>query len=137
MTVTELAEQLFSAIENGDRATVERMWSGDIAVWRTDGRRGPTQSDDKPRALRVIDWFISTTATRGYEILDRQMFENGFVQQHVLHATGHAGQSIEMRVCMVIKVDTEGLINRIDEYFDPADLAPLLRPPTLDRRDPR
>lgn len=126
MTITEVADRLFSAIEKGDRETVASMWGDDIAVWRTDGRRDPTTCDDKPRALRVIDWFLSTTATRGYEILDRQVFENGFVQQHVLHATGHGGQSIAMRVCIVIKVDKEGLINRIDEYFDPADLAPLL-----------
>lgn len=130
MTVNQLADRLFSAIANGDRATVASMWSDDIAVWRTDGRRDPTTCDDKTRALRVIDWFLSTTATRGYEILDRQVFENGFVQQHVLHATGQAGQSIAMRVCIVIKVDTEGLINQIDEYFDPAELAPLLRSPT-------
>jgi hypothetical protein len=31
-----------------------------------------------------------------------------------------------MRVCIVIKLNGNGLINRIDEYFDPADLAPLL-----------
>lgn len=126
MTITEVADRLFSAIEKGDRETVASMWGKDIAVWRTDGRRDPTTCDDKPRALRVIDWFLSTTATRGYEILDRQVFENGFVQQHVLHATGHGGQSIAMRVCIVIKVDKEGLINHVDEYFDPADLAPLL-----------
>jgi len=131
MTVNELADRLFSAIENGDRATVASMWSENVAVWRTDGRRDATTCDDKPRALRVIDWFLSTTASRGYEILDRQVFENGFVQQHVLHATGHGGQSIAMRVCIVIKVDTEGLIDRIDEYFDPAELAPL------QVRDPR
>lgn len=124
MTISEIADRLFSAIEHGDQETVQRMWSEDIAVWRTG--RGPARSDDKPRALRVIDWFIATTATRGYDILDRQFFENGFVQQHVLHATGHAGRSIAMRVCIVIKVDAEGLINRIDEYFDPADLEPLL-----------
>ncbi|WP_205876884.1 nuclear transport factor 2 family protein [Mycobacterium camsae] len=136
MTITELADQLFSAIESGDRATVERMWSPAIAVWRTDGRRDPTTCDDKPRALRVIDWFISETATRGYEILDRRVFEDGFVQQHVLHATGHGGQGIAMRVCIVIKLDTEGLIDHIDEYFNPADLAPLLSSDTI-RRDPR
>ena len=31
-----------------------------------------------------------------------------------------------MRVCIVVKVDDEGLITRIDEYFDPADMAPLM-----------
>ena len=32
-----------------------------------------------------------------------------------------------MRVCIVIKVGTNGLIDKIDEYFDPAELEPLLR----------
>ena len=124
--IVEAADRLFAAIENGDKAAVAAMWSEDIAVWRV----GADGDDDKARALRVINWFIRITAQRRYVILDRQLFENGsdrgFVQQHVLHATGHAGQSIALRVCIVIRLDTEGLISRIDEYFDPAGLAPLL-----------
>jgi ketosteroid isomerase-like protein len=128
--VVEVADRLFTAIENGDKAAVDRMWSDEIAVWRSGARRDPAKSDDKPRALRVIDWFISATTERHYEILDRRLFDDGsvsgFVQQHVLHATGHADQSISMRVCIVIRVGTNGLIDRIDEYFDPAEIAPLL-----------
>jgi len=128
--VNEVANQLFSAIEVGDKAAVDRLWSDDIAVWRPGARRHPLGTHDKTRALKVIDWFISVTRERHYEILDRQIFENGsdagFVQQHVLQATGHAGQSISLRVCIVIKVGADGLIHRIDEYFDPAGIAPLL-----------
>ena len=128
--VVETADRLFTAIENGDKSAVERMWSDDIAVWRSGGRRDPAKSDDKIRALRVIDWFISATTERHYEILDRRLFGDGsvsgFVQQHILHAIGHADQSISMRVCIVIRVGTNGLIERIDEYFDPAEIAPLL-----------
>ncbi|MBW0018239.1 MAG: DUF4440 domain-containing protein [Mycobacterium sp.] len=124
--IVEVADRLFSAIENSDVAAVEQMWSDDIAVWRVGARR----DNDKPRALRVIDWFIAATAERSYEILDRRIFHDdsgrGFVQQHILRGTGHAGQSIAMRVCIVIKLDADSLINRIDEYFDPADLAPLI-----------
>jgi ketosteroid isomerase-like protein len=129
-TINEVASQLFSAIEIGDKTAVDRLWSHDIAVWRPGARRDPLGTHDKTRALKVIDWFISVTRERHYEILDRQIFETGpdagFVQQHLLKATGHAGQSISMRVCIVIKLDADGLINRIDEYFDPADIAPLL-----------
>jgi ketosteroid isomerase-like protein len=125
-TIAEVADRLFTAIENGVQATVDQMWSDDITVWRV----GARHDDEKARALRVIGWFISTTAQRRYEILDRQEFENGadrgFLQQHVLHATGHADQSIALRVCIVIKLDKEGLISRIDEYFDPAGMASLL-----------
>jgi ketosteroid isomerase-like protein len=127
--VVDVADRLFTTIENGDKAAVDRMWSDDIAVWRVGARR----DNDKTRALRVIDWFIDVTTERRYEILDRQLFgcdargsTSGFVQQHILHATGHADQSISLRVCIVIKVDANGLINRIDEYFDPAGIAPLM-----------
>jgi ketosteroid isomerase-like protein len=125
--VVDTADRLFSAIVKGDEAAVDRLWSDDIAVWRV----GASRDNDKARALRVIDWFITVTAERRYEILDRQLFDDGsisgFVQQHVLHATGHAGQSISMRVCIVIRVGTNGLIDRIDEYFDPTEMAPLMR----------
>lgn len=125
-TIVDVADRLFAAIESGDAAAVNRMWSDDIAVWRTGARR----DNDKSRAMRVIDWFITATTERRYEILDRRLFGDGsvagFVQQHVLHATGRAGQSISMRVCIVIRVGADGFIERIDEYFDPAEIAPLL-----------
>ncbi|SON62784.1 hypothetical protein MSIMFI_04313 [Mycobacterium simulans] len=126
-TIVEVANRLFTAIENGDLAAVDRLWNDNIAVWRVGTRR----DNDKARALRVIDWFISATTERRYEVLDRQIFDSGeastgFVQQHVLHATGQDAQSIALRVCILIKLDENGLINRIDEYFDPAGLAPLL-----------
>jgi ketosteroid isomerase-like protein len=125
-SIVDVADRLFAAIENSDMAAVERLWSDDIAVWRV----GAHRDNDKARALRVIDWLITTTTERHYQILDRQLFDNGsirgFVQQHILHATGHADQSISLRVCIVIKIGTDGLIGRIDEYFDPAGIAPLL-----------
>lgn len=124
-TVLDAANRLFTAIERSDVAAVDAMWSNEIAVWRVGARR----DNDKTRAMRVIDWFIGATTQRRYEILDRQLFDDGsvrgFVQQHILHATGHAGQSISLRVCIVIRVGTDGLIERIDEYFDPAGIAPL------------
>jgi ketosteroid isomerase-like protein len=120
--VADVADRLFAAIENGDAATVEALWDDDVLVWKS---AEPTDQA-KSRALRVISWFMGTTTERHYEILDRRYFDSGFVQQHVLHATGRNGGSISMRVCLVIKLGGSGLINKIDEYFDPAELKPLL-----------
>ena len=120
--VEGVADQLFAAIERNDTAAVRRLWSDDIAVWKV----GEPRDRDRERALRVIDWFVTTTTARRYEILDRQLFDGGFVQQHILHATGGNGASISMRVCLVVKLGANGLISRIDEYFDPTELAPLL-----------
>ncbi len=55
-----------------------------------------------------------------------QQFSDGFVQHHILHATGGNGGSIALRVSIVIKLNSSALISRIDEYFDPAGLAALM-----------
>ena len=118
----DVADHLFTAIEHSDVALINRIFNDDVAVWRS----GARDDGDKTRALRVLNWFIDATTERRYEIFDRQLFGNGFVQQHILHATGRNGGSIAMRVCIVIKLGANALISRIDEYFDPAELAPLL-----------
>jgi ketosteroid isomerase-like protein len=121
-TVADVAQRLFAAIEGGDADAVGALWDDDVLVWKS----AEPQEQAKTRALRVIFWFMDATIERRYEILDRQFFDGGFVQQHVLHATARNGGSISMRVCIVIKVGANGLISRIDEYFDPAAIAPLL-----------
>ncbi len=120
-TVTDVADRLFSAIESGDRDEISRLWNDDIVVWKVADR-----DRDKDRALRVLHWFIDTTSQRRYEVIDRQLFDGGLVQQHILHATGYNGRAIAMRVGIVIKIGADGLISAIDEYFDPAEMAPLL-----------
>ena len=118
----DVASRLFDAIERGDYATVDGMWADDVLVWHS----GDPKDNQRGRALKVIRWFMDVTSTRSYEVLDRQFFDGGFVQQHLLRARRSDGASIELRVCIVIKVDAKGLITRIDEYFDPSDMKPLL-----------
>lgn len=120
--IVGVADSLFAAIERSDAAAVAQLWAEDIAVRKS----GDPHDRDKARALRVIDWLIASTQKRRYEVSDRQLFDGGFVQQHILHAHSHTGATIALRVCIVVKVGADGLITRIDEYFDPADIAPLL-----------
>jgi hypothetical protein len=120
--IVNLADQLFTAIEQSDVATLNQIFNDDIAVWRAGARR----DNDKERAMKVLRWLIDVTTERRYEILDRQLFPNGFVQQHILHATGRNGGLIALRVCIVVKLGINGLVSRIDEYFDPAEIAPLM-----------
>ena len=120
--LASVADRLFSAIEAGDVDAVAAMWSDDVAVWHA----GDTIASDKRRAIRVIEWFVSVTADRHYDVLDRRFFGGGFVQQHVLHGLTRDGTAYSLRVGIIIAVGRGGLITRIDEYFDPADLAPLL-----------
>ena len=101
---------------------IERLWDDDVAGLALRRHR----DNDRRRRCGSSTGSSSATTDRRYEILDRQFFDGGFVQQHILHANGRNGGSIAMRVCIVIKVGANGLISRIDEYFDPAEMAPLL-----------
>ena len=120
--IVDAADRLFGAIERADLDALTATWSDDVVVWRQGGGR----ERDKPRALSVIAWFVGATADRRYEVLDREVFDTGFVQQHILHATSRGGEKVALRVCMVVKLGPDGLIRRIDESLDPAELAPLL-----------
>lgn len=119
--MTSIADRLFAAIEAGDVDAVAAMWSDDIAVWHV----GDFRVRDKARALRVIDWFVSASADRRYDVLSRDLLDDGFVQQHILHGHCRDGTPYSIRVGILIRVRADGLITRVDEYFDPADLAPL------------
>lgn len=121
-TQADIANRLFGAIERSDIDAVAQLFSPDIAVWKS----GDTRDNDHRRSVKIINWFITTTSNRRYEILDRRHFGGGFVQQHILHAAARTGPVIGMRVCIVIMVGADGLITRIDEYFDPAEIQPLL-----------
>lgn len=119
--INDVADAFFDAIERGDGEALAALWADDIVVWRQGGGR----ERDKPRGLKVIDWFVDATADRRYEILDRQTFDCGFLQQHNVHAHAQNGAPLSFRACLVVKVGADGLITRIDEYLDPADLAAL------------
>ncbi len=117
-----IADRLFDAIERGDGPGLAALWSDDVIVWRQGGGR----ERDKARGLKVIEWFVDSTTDRRYEVLDRRSFDGGFLQQHNVHATTASGAPLTFRACLVVKVAPDGLITRIDEYLDPADLNPLL-----------
>lgn len=119
--IPAVADRLFEAIERGDMTALAGLWSEDVVVWRQGGGR----ERDKARGLTVIEWFVDATAERRYEVLDRQVFDGGFLQQHVVHAIDRHGAPLRFRACLVVRVAPEGAITRIDEYLNPADLAPL------------
>jgi ketosteroid isomerase-like protein len=120
--IIDVADLLFAAIAGGDVEAVAALWSDDVTVWH----QGDERDSDKARALKVIRWYVGATTYRHYEVLDRQVFDGGFVQQHILHCTSVGGEDVALRVCLVVKFGEDGLIQRIDEYLDPAELAPLL-----------
>lgn len=130
MTSTEstfdtVANRFFGAIEAGDIDTVGSMFTEDFTLWLTGAGGGNL---DKAAALGIIAGMVKRTHDRHYEVLDRQPFDGGFMQQHRLHGSMLDGTPFSFRVAIIMRVNADGLFTHVDEYLDFTELGPL-RPP--------
>ncbi|CAB4793539.1 unannotated protein [freshwater metagenome] len=67
-----------------------------------------------------------------YEVLEVIPTESGYVQRHRLHvvvprAEDSEAQNLVIPACLIVKLDQGGLITRVDEYLDSAQIAPLFQ----------
>jgi len=116
-----MAAALFDAIEAGDIEAVRSLYAPDVVVWHnTDGKE---QGADEN--LRTLAWCVRHIRGMRYE--DVRCFEtpSGFVEQHTLRGTTGSGAELAVPACLVVSV-RDGLIARIDEYLDSAQLAGLV-----------
>jgi len=111
--LVDVADELFAAIERGDRDAIEEVYADDIVVWNTVLPRPM----DKARSLAVLDWLMAPGVTRAYEIHERVVSGNRLAQRHTLRVTVPGHEVIEMPVALFITVE-DGHITHIDEYVD-------------------
>ena len=115
-----IADRFFSAIEKGDIDTVEALYADDVVVWHSnralDERATGQSKSENLTLLRYVCEFIDGLH---YEILDRQLTETGFVQQHVFRGRSSGGHEVALPVAIIFVIE-DGKIARIDEYMDPA-----------------
>jgi ketosteroid isomerase-like protein len=89
-------------------------------VWGNfDGRE-----QDLHRSMKILQWMVTNLADRRYEVTRRERLADGFLQEHVLHGTAPNGTAIAMPACIIATI-ADGRITRINEYLDPAAMAPL------------
>jgi ketosteroid isomerase-like protein len=118
-----VATALFRAIESADIDAVAALYHDDVEVWHnTDG-----VVQNKQENLRVLGWVVRNLADLRYEVVRRDALPDGFVQQHVLHATAPSGRSVAIPACLVVTI-RDGLISRLDEYLDSAQIVALTQP---------
>ena len=114
-SMARLADRFVAAIEAADASALDAIYTTDAVIWRNYDRR------EQPRDANIagIGAFPTLFKSFRYDSIRRQMFEGGFVQQHVCVGVKVDGTTFEVPVCMVVAVRGER-IARVDEYFDSA-----------------
>ena len=110
----DLLDPFFAAIERGDIDAVAPMYADDVAVWHNVSG----QALDKPQSLDLLRYWTEKVRDVRYEVLERQPFEGGIVQRHIVRGDA-SGTPIEANVCIVFHVP-DGRITAIFEYLDAA-----------------
>ena len=116
--ISDLAKRFFDAIEAGNIATVRAIYADNARVWHnTDGKETSREEN-----IRTLEGFIGAVPTRRYTNRRLDVFETGFVEQHLLVGRLANGKDVSLPACIVCEVK-DGRITRLDEYFDSAALA--------------
>ena len=110
-----VADRFFSAVEKGDIEAVRAIYAPDARIWHNFDRKEQTVEEN----LRILSWMSRNIANKRYAVERRVAIPGGFLQQHILHADTAAGP-FEMPACIIVQVNEQGRIARLEEYLDSA-----------------
>jgi ketosteroid isomerase-like protein len=118
-----VADRLFEAVVAGDIDEVRAIYAPDAVIWHAHDN-GEQTVDENLKTLALVAKLV-----KEFRYEDRRCVatEVGFVEQHVTRGIAPNGAEFAIRACIVCTV-VAGRITRLDEYFDSAVAAPLLRP---------
>jgi len=119
--VLETAERFSDAIACGDLGGLSQLCAPDFVIWHnTDGSEQTLDEN-----ARVSKWLRARVTDLTIQVEHRAAFDDGFVQQQVLRGTTASGAALHVHSCMVVRIGTDGLVARADEYLDSAAIAAL------------
>jgi ketosteroid isomerase-like protein len=118
------AERFMAALNGTDAARVRTFYTDDATCWHN--------FDDVDQAIednmKLFEWMVRKAPQRHYRVLRRDLVPGGWFQQHVLEAKLPNGKEMKLLACCVITL-RDGLIQRVEEYVDPAQAAVLREKP--------
>jgi ketosteroid isomerase-like protein len=115
--------KLISAIEAGDVEAARACYHPDAVIWHNNDEAEQTVDEN----LRVLEWLVRTFPGRvHYTEVQRLAAGEREVEQHVLEVTKEDGSVVRIPACIVVTVDGDGLVTRLEEYLDSASFGPLL-----------
>ncbi|KCZ88862.1 nuclear transport factor 2 family protein [Hyphomonas johnsonii] len=112
--IEHIADQFFAAVESGDLDALVANYHPDVRIWHSRDEA----DTDIAQSKELLSVFFERVSERKYEILRREYFDGGFVQEHVVHGVMQDGSRFKLPVGFLCHVDENGLIRRIAEYCD-------------------
>ena len=118
-----LAHRFFDAIAAGESELVASLATADCVIWHNYDQRDKPFSEMVPK----LGAFRKALAEFAYQDRRYSPLPDGALALHTLY--GRRADGVHAFVPVVVRLIIAGdLIRRIEEYVDPAGLAPLIAP---------
>lgn len=111
-------KRFFDAIEQGDVDTVASCYTDDVGIWHNFDDKVQSRDDN----LATLRGMVGRISDRVYDNRQLEVFDGGFVQQHVLRGTRKDGSRVSLPAAIICRF-RDGKIARLDEYLDSAHVA--------------
>lgn len=109
-----VAVKLGDAIASLNADNIRAIYADDVVVWHP----AFDQEMGKVENTALLAQLFAISHDLRYEEVRRHPIADGIIQQHVLTGSLRDGTDLpRLQVCMIIKI-SDGLITRIEEYFD-------------------
>lgn len=119
--VNAFADRLWQMIEAGEGAAIRPFYKPDAVIWYNTTKTGHTVDE----AIGNMEMLKQALPDQKIQIVSRLMTKDGFVQADHMKATLPNGEPFELRTCAIVTME-DGLVARVDEYLDSAELQSLL-----------
>jgi ketosteroid isomerase-like protein len=117
----DLATRLFAAIAANDEAAIREVYAADATIWNNHSPE-PIGLD---ALVTMLGHMRGVVKEMRFERVRTQATASGFIDQHVTHFLTNGGVTAALPSCMIADV-RDGQIVKVDEYSNPADMAPLM-----------
>jgi ketosteroid isomerase-like protein len=120
VSVTEVADAFFRAIEQSDVNALTRFYDDELKAWHNFD--GVTQT--KAQNIELLATVLKHTRRIEYVVHERIVLGDRIAQRHQMNVETVSGKSFTMPVAFFLTI-REGKIVRMEEYIDSAQLNPL------------
>ena len=123
MTNLDIANRFFNALLAGDATELDSLFAKDATFWQNFSGRDQHRDNFLPGFAKLVGMITDLQ----FENVRRIGTASGFVEQHTLRGTTASGAALAAHGCFIAQVK-DGKIDRVEEYLDGAQLAPLVAP---------
>ncbi len=117
-----IGDRLMAALEACDAEAVRATYAPDARLWHNFDEKYQSVEEN----VRLLQWLHGRLENVKYDVVGRDLLEDGFVQRHVLRGTLKSGEEFAMPACCIIRIEGDRIVS-MHEYLDSAQAALLSR----------